>query len=81
MASITVRKLDDELKRRLRIRAAQNGNSMEQEVREILSGALREKPLTGKELVDAIRWSFEPLGDVELKTSPREPMRETPTFD
>ena len=34
MASITVRNLDDSLKRRLRIRAAENGRSMEQEVRE-----------------------------------------------
>ena len=31
MASITVRNLEDGLKRRLRIRAAENGRSMEQE--------------------------------------------------
>ena len=30
MASITVRNLDDDVKRRLRIRAAENGRSMEQ---------------------------------------------------
>ena len=29
MASITIRKLDDDVKTRLRIRAAQNGRSME----------------------------------------------------
>ena len=40
MASITVRNLDDDLKRRLRIRAAENGRSMEQEAREILWSAL-----------------------------------------
>ena len=33
MASITVRNLDDGLKRRLRIRAAENGRSMEEEAR------------------------------------------------
>ena len=33
MASITVRNLDDELKQRLRVRAAQHGHSMEEEVR------------------------------------------------
>ena len=36
MASITVRNLDENLKRHLRIRAAENGRSMEEEVREIL---------------------------------------------
>ena len=40
MASITVRNLDDGLKRRLRIRAAENGRSMEQEARDILRGRL-----------------------------------------
>ena len=39
MASITVRHLDEELKRRLRIRAAENGRSMEQEARDILRAA------------------------------------------
>ena len=42
MASITVRNLDEGLKRRLRIRAAENGKSMEQEVRDILRAALDE---------------------------------------
>ena len=36
MASITIRNLDDTLKRRLRIRAAEHGRSMEEEAREIL---------------------------------------------
>ena len=34
MASLTVRQLDDELKKRLRLRAARNGRSMEDEVRD-----------------------------------------------
>ncbi len=42
MASITVRNLDDGLKRRLRVRAAENGRSMEQEARDILRAALDE---------------------------------------
>lgn len=81
MASITVRNLDEDLKQRLRIRAAQNQNSMEQEVREILREALHQEPLTGLDLVKAIRWTFAPLGGVELELPPREPMREPPTFD
>ena len=36
MASITIRGLDDDLKQRLRLRAARNGRSMEDEVRTIL---------------------------------------------
>ena len=39
MASITIRQLDDKLKQRLRLRAARNGRSMEDEVRTILRQA------------------------------------------
>lgn len=80
MASITVRNLDEELKQRLRIRAAGKGNSMEQEVREILKEALDRQPMTGEALVKAIRARFEPLGGLELELPPREAMREPPTF-
>ncbi len=81
MASITVRNLDEDLKRRLRIQAAENNRSMEQEVREILRDALYRKPLTGEELARAMRWSFKPLGGVDLELPSREPIREPPTFD
>ena len=81
MASITVRNLEEDLKRRLRIRAARNGNSMEQEVRDILKAALQREHLTGADLVKAIREVFEPLGGMELELPPRGPMREPPTFD
>ena len=50
MASITVRNLEDGLKRRLRIRAAENGRSMEQEARDILRAALDQEVLDGKKL-------------------------------
>ena len=81
MASITVRNLDDGLKRRLRIRAAENGRSMEQEARDILRAALDEDSPTGKDLASAIRARFAPLGGIELELPPREPMREPPRFD
>ena len=55
LASITVRNLDEELKRRLRIRAAENGKSMEQEARDILRAALVEAPSTGSNPASAIR--------------------------
>jgi antitoxin FitA len=79
MASITIRNLEEATKRKLKIRAAMHGRSMEQEAREILNSALREKPLrqkhkSGADLVKRIRDIFEPLGGVELEPFPREPM-------
>lgn len=44
MAVLTIRNIDDEVKNRLRLRAAQHGCSMEQEVRDILLKAVTEKP-------------------------------------
>lgn len=81
MASITVRNLEEGLKRRLRIRAAENGRSMEEEARHILRTALYRKPLARKDLASAIRARFAPLGGVELDIPPRSPMRRTPRFD
>jgi plasmid stability protein len=40
MASITIRNLDDDLKQKLKARASENGRSMEQEVRSILTDVL-----------------------------------------
>ena len=76
MASITVRNLDEGLKRRLRIRAAENGCSMEQEARDILKAALDEDAAPGRKLGTAIHELFKPFGGVELEIPPREPMRE-----
>lgn len=42
MAAISVRDLDESVRERLRIRAARNGQSMEAEVREILTTAVSE---------------------------------------
>src|SRR5207244_798181 len=44
MASITIRQLDEDLKKRLRLRAATHGRSMEDEVRTILRGAAGTEP-------------------------------------
>ena len=40
MATLTIRNLDEAIKRRIRIAAAQNGHSMEAEAREILANAV-----------------------------------------
>ena len=76
MASITVRNLDDGLKRRLRIRAAENGRSMEQEARDILRAALDEDAGPSSNLGTAIHDLFRPFGGVELEIPPRQSMRE-----
>ncbi len=78
VASITVRNLDETLKRRLRIRAAENGRSMEQEARNILRAALDEDEAPTRDLGTAIHGLFRPLGGVDLPIPPREPMRELP---
>jgi len=76
MASITIRQLSENTKRKLRIRAAQNGRSMEQEAREILKGELNKPEDQPANLAEAIRKIFEPLGGVELRIPPRGPIRD-----
>ena len=80
MASITIRNLDDSLKQRLRVRAAEHGRSMEEEARAILRQAVGEAPPPSN-LAEAIRKRIAPLGGVELDIPPREPLREPPRFD
>ena len=76
MASMTIRDIDEKLKMRLRVRAAQRGRSMEEEARDILRAALSRQPSRDRSLVSAIRARIEPLGGMELEIAPREPMRE-----
>ena len=81
MASITIRNLDDAVKTRLRVRAAGNRRSMEEEVRLILREAVGREVIPEKGLGTAIHELFKPFGGVELELPPREPMREPPRFD
>lgn len=80
MASITIRNLDDDVKTRLRKRAAEHGRSMEEEVRLILADAVEREAPPAKGLGTAIRKLFKPFGGVELEIPPRGPMREPPRF-
>lgn len=79
MASITIRNLDEAVKRRLRIRAAEHGRSMEEEVREILRKAVGEPPAPGN-LGRSIHARFAALGGIELDLPPRSPMRALPAL-
>lgn len=80
MASITIRNLDDPLKALLRVRAAQNGRSMEEEVREILRATLAKPKPQAKNLAEAIHQRFAAFGGVDLATLPRDALREPPDF-
>lgn len=85
MASLTIRKLDDSVKAKLRVRAAQRGVSMEEEARAILEGAVQpvkatpEKP---RSFYAAIRQSLAEAGieGVELDIPPRQPPHEPIDF-
>ena len=79
MASITIRNLEDDVKRALRVRAAENGRSMEEEAREILRRALRD-PALPKNLGRAIHARFVALGGVQLDVPERGPTRTPPDF-
>jgi plasmid stability protein len=70
MAAITVRNLDDHVKHRLRVRAAQHGRSMEAEVRAIIVEAVgvEDEP---KNILMALHERFAELGGVDLDLPPR----------
>lgn len=65
MASITIRNLDDQVKEQLRIAAAHNGHSMEEEARLILAKALASVDRAGG-LGSRIRNRFKATGGVDL---------------
>jgi plasmid stability protein len=73
MASITIRKLNDSTKAKLRVRAAQNGRSMEEEARTLLESAVAQpmSPRPRGNMAERIRSRFAPLGGVELDIPPR----------
>ncbi|WP_309665860.1 FitA-like ribbon-helix-helix domain-containing protein [Tabrizicola sp.] len=79
MASITIRNLDDDLKRRLRVRAAEHGRSMEAEVREILRQAVGHLSAP-RNLGQLIHARFAATGGVDLPTATRRPMRIAPNY-
>lgn len=80
MSAITIRNLDPELRRRLRIRAATAGHSMEEEARTILRAALAVQDDDPTDLYQQIRRHIDPLGGVDLPLPDREPLREPPAL-
>jgi len=78
MVSITIRNLDEELKARLRVRAARRGRSMKEEARDILRSALSERTPGCRDLATAIQERFAKFGGIELPLIDGDPPREPP---
>lgn len=80
MASLTIRNLEESLKTRLRVRAATNGRSMEDEARVLLRAVLTQEDHQAKGLGSAIHALFQPLGGLDEFAPSREPMRAPPSL-
>ena len=74
MATITIRNLDEKVKRALQVRAALNGRSMEAEARDVLSGLVEPEVDPGsqdEDLGTIIQRRFAALGGVDLQIPTR----------
>lgn len=78
METLTIRKIDSSVKRKLRQRAAAAGVSMEEEARRALRSWVSRRPNDGEGLGTRIRKRFESFGGVELELPPRGPARPLP---
>ncbi|MFS3137359.1 FitA-like ribbon-helix-helix domain-containing protein [Gluconacetobacter sacchari] len=76
MAVMTIRNIDDSLKKRLRLRAAQHGRSMEEEARDILRAALSTEASLSVDAGQTIHQRFARLGGVDLPVVAREAIRD-----
>ena len=79
MAALSIRGLDDEVRERLRVRAAHHGRSMEAEIRAILAEAVSE-PMTSQGLFTTLLDRFSEIGGVELELPPRTVPARAPEF-
>ena len=70
MAAISIRDLDDQVRDRLRMRAAANGRSMEAEARAILTDAVRP-PEESRGLLATLLDRMAAIGGVDLELPER----------
>ena len=80
MTNITIHDLDEDVRNELRVRAASNGRSMEEEARLILEEVLLPKGET-RDLVTIFRSYFGPENGIDVELPPRSSSREPPSFD
>lgn len=78
MASLVVRNIEEGVKAQLRMRAAKNGHSMEEEVRHILKDAVERDP--PQNLADLALAIFGPKHGVDLDIPRPVTGREPPDF-
>jgi plasmid stability protein len=70
MAAVSIRNLDDDIKERLRMRAASHGRSMESEIRAILVDAVTESD-ERRGMLPTLMERFGGLGGVDLEVPAR----------
>ena len=78
VASLIIRRLDEHLKKHLRLQAARHGRSMEEEARLLLAAGLTRQPRVPDNVADAVAAVVGPVGGVELDLPPRKRTREAP---
>lgn len=79
MAGLTIRNIDESLKTKLRMSAAENGRSMEEEARQILKQfLLRKRCYEG--IGSRISKRFGAIGGLDLPEVPRSDPRQPPSF-
>ena len=74
MSAISIRKLDENIYKELRIRAAKHGISMEEEVRQIIYEAIATTETTTISAVFKKHFGFTNGIDLQLNKHPHEPM-------
>ncbi|AFG36543.1 FitA-like ribbon-helix-helix domain-containing protein [Spirochaeta africana] len=80
MATLTIRNLDARVKQQLRRRAAEHQNSMEEEVRQILSDVLSREPSPEENLAERIHTRFAAVGGIDLPPPDRTDLPREPGF-
>jgi plasmid stability protein len=76
-SSLTIRNLDEDIRQRLQMRAAEHGCSVEEEARDILRRVMSEST-PPRNLAAAIRARLVSSDRVDLELPAREPMRSPP---
>jgi antitoxin FitA len=79
MGSMLIRNIDDDLRQRLRMRAAEHGRSMEEEARSILRRELESNPSKG--LGTLAKELFGEKHGVDLEPHPPVAIPPPPSFD
>ena len=81
VATLTIRNLDDAIRDKLRLRAAERGHSMEAEARTILENAVKQSHPRPGDVLRRMHKRFAELGGVELDLPERAVADDPVTFD